>query len=84
MTAIEGTEEGKRLLEEYQERTNRSLAEHIEWQDKHRVPPTTRVPQEFRPLRDAETTRPTVEPHRQEARPHMPEETGSGLLLGSS
>ena len=83
MTAIDGTEEGKRRLEEYQERANRSFAEHIEWQDKHRVPPTIRVPQEFRPLRDVETMRPIVEPHRPETRPHMPEEPGSGLPSGS-
>ena len=83
MTAIDGTEEGKRRLEEYQERANRSFAEHIEWQDKHRVPPTIRVPQEFRPIRDVETMRPIVEPHRPETRPHMPEEPGSGLPSGS-
>ena len=35
MTAIDGTEECKTRLEEYQERTNRSFAEHFEWQDKH-------------------------------------------------
>ena len=37
MTAIGETEEGRKRLEEYQERTNRSLAEHFEWQDKHQV-----------------------------------------------
>ena len=55
MKAIEGTEEGRRRLEDYQERTNRSFAEHVEWQDKHRVLPTVKVSQEFRPLRDVET-----------------------------
>ena len=60
MTAIKGTEEGNRRLEEYQEHTNRSLAEHFEWQDKHRVTPTTMVPQEFRPLRDTNSGAPTA------------------------
>ena len=44
MKAIEGTEEGRRRLEDYQERTNRSFAEHVEWQDKHRVLPMVKVP----------------------------------------
>ena len=52
MTAIGETEEGRKRLEEYQERTNRSLAEHFEWQDKHQVEVlAARVPQEFQPLR---------------------------------
>ena len=80
-TAIGGTEEGRRRFEEYQERTNRSLAEHFEWQDKHQVLPVARVPQEFRPLQDIDPTGGRGTGHTSEA--HR-EEAGSGLPSGSA
>ena len=73
------------VWKKFQEHTNRSFAEHFEWHDKHRVPPTVQVPREFLPFRP-EAGPPTVSqdaPHRRAGLEIRAEESGSGLPSGS-
>ena len=67
------------------ERTNRSFAEHVEWQHNHRVPPTFQVLREFLTLRREAGPQTFSEdaPDRRAGPEIQAEELGSGLPSGS-